>query len=310
MRMLSAKGSHQRAVARSERAGYLIPPLMEDESLSSYWRRIVKLHGVESARLLAREILGAPSWQLASDLPSHLGVLIGQVGECLGTDLRTIVDFHTAYRAYAAGMDAPRQAMLLSSMIGSSSAPRLSAIRWCQRVRLAGGTFRCRACSHEQERRFGFSYEVRRHQLPGVGLCVDHGETLFQTLGGQRVQTAARACKAKVRNELALARSYESIATLRWQDLGRCRGLLRSRLGIWDPSRVRASDALIQHIVALILKHSAGGFLLEATTAELCNEANVVRVLRRLASPSYPLSPLWFAHLWAVPFSPSSGWTE
>jgi hypothetical protein len=277
---------------------------MEDEVLSFYWRRMIRLNGATSARLLAQEILGAPSRHLSSDLPTHLGCFTSQVGEQVGLSLRALVTSHTAYPAYAAGLEPDAQAALLSRMIRSSPGPRHSTVQLCTQLRFVGSTFRCRTCCREQERLFGFSYLLRRQQLPGVGLCAVHLEPLVHEVGGLAISPPATT-EEKVNNEIALARSYESIMNLRRDELEPCRASLRNRLGIRESSRICAGDIHIQRIVAALTRRFSTGFLLEATTEELCNESNVVRALRRLATPSCALSPLWSAYLWGVIVDPA-----
>lgn len=289
----------------TESLGYAIPSLMEDEDLSSYWGRMIRLNGATSARLLAREILGAPSRHLSSDLPTHLGNFIERVGDYVGLSLSALVSCHTAYPAYAVGLDPQEQADLLSRMISYSPGPRHSAAQLCAQMRFQGSTFSCHSCRREQERLFGFSYLLRRQQLPGVGLCTVHLEPLIHEVGGLAISPPA-TIKEKVNNEIALARSYESITNLRRDELEPCRASLRARLGIRESSRICAGDVHIHRTVAALTTRFSAGFLLKATTEELCNESNVVRALRRLASPSCALSPLWCAYLWGFTVDPPS----
>jgi hypothetical protein len=156
-----------------------LPILEEDETLYSWGARYHRRSGNARASDSSRILFGAPTAWRHHDFPSHIGHLIGRIGQEL--DAEKLVFEHTIFGATAKFLDPESTGMAKALMLGTS----VTGLK--QKLGLlksgVGATFplkACRECMVEDlESPIGSRWHLE-HQWPTSWSCSRHGQPLIQ----------------------------------------------------------------------------------------------------------------------------------
>lgn len=154
---------------------------LPDETVFSYASRYHVISGNVDARKSARQLFGDAGSGYQHDLPSGIGEFVRRTSGRLGATLdviheHTLLPYYLPFRTERECEDA------LDAMIS----PRIGALKF--RLGLLTGRFRanhplkaCRACMHDDVDKHCVPYWHLCHQLPGVWICIHHGELLLES---------------------------------------------------------------------------------------------------------------------------------
>lgn len=175
------------------------PPWLPDELLYSWLGRLARENALGSPRDCLEQLFGSRTFIPSADLPTRLMALHSRLGYW--------APFQTAEQLLECGSLFPyHRPFLTSARCASISGSMLSgdgkglktllgrvanrfganpALRWCA------------LCMVDSVARYGSLYWLRKHQLPGVNCCIDHGTRLESILDGdpgdrQRFRMLAR----------------------------------------------------------------------------------------------------------------------
>ncbi|MGB7399039.1 TnsD family Tn7-like transposition protein [Castellaniella sp.] len=160
-----------------------LPRPLPGELLGSALRRAVRDSGLPEGRFLAA-ILG------------HRGTVPAvmtrepRIAQAFGMSLRKLLHGHTLLPYAVTFMEPNIRTAVLNALfdvgagVGTSPAVAQSSTKFKSYLQF------CPGCVHSDERRYGVAYWHREHQLPGVVLCLHHGEGLW--VSGLRVNQPRR----------------------------------------------------------------------------------------------------------------------
>nr|WP_245781507.1 TnsD family Tn7-like transposition protein [Halomonas saccharevitans] len=149
--------------------------LHQDELLYSALARCRVHLGLDSQKELLRQHFSDPWVAATTDLPSHLGKLVMNVGRPLGLDAALLVRRHTLFPLYAPFMPLERRNRLEAAIIGEGQPGTLglsgittATVKWPPWLRY------CPICLAEMHARHGEYYWRREWQVIGANACLEH----------------------------------------------------------------------------------------------------------------------------------------
>ncbi|MBX9267538.1 TnsD family Tn7-like transposition protein [Chromobacterium violaceum] len=155
------------------------PQIYRDELLYSVLARYHRHTGSTSPTQTLEDLFGNRHVHASLDLPGHLARLVRRIPPERGLSSQRMVYELTLYPYFLAFSDEIRRHDALLAMTKNGAAglhmrlglaatlvPAISQLRYCP------------ACVNEMDATLGELYWRRSHQLPGVLVCIDHGEPL------------------------------------------------------------------------------------------------------------------------------------
>lgn len=156
------------------------PQLLPDETLYSLTARISWINGCPSDQEACALLFGDTRLPRVGDVQADLVRFCEVTRQAYGSPqdvsaLATISPFFRRLGSFPA-LETPQALANAGGPIEGAQESGLATLsngqahrwRWCPR------------CEEDDERHFGLAYWHRIHQLPGVMVCPDHGETLFE----------------------------------------------------------------------------------------------------------------------------------
>jgi hypothetical protein len=182
----------------------LFPTLQPEELLYSACARYGELMCYPGSRWVARDLFGTPQATAVLDLPLGLNTLVSRLPR--GTyDVEDLVRLHTTLPYYSHFVGPAKLAEITTRMRTGGRGPVPHTLLGVGRGRVSPPLhlLYCASCAREDLETAGEPCWRRAHQLPGVYVCPDHGETLLP--GPVR------------RKDLVRVFDYDSLrATLEW----------------------------------------------------------------------------------------------
>ena len=165
---------------------------LPDEILYSLVSRYHQLSGNASAKTTCQRLFGHPQGGFSFDFPSRLNDFVSLTGETLG-DANSIIHRRTILSAYLPFWSCVDAAAAIQAVCGAG----IGSMR--QTLGLTRSTARgyrrlraCQSCMEEDKGVWATTYWHRSHQLPGVLICLKHGDVLyestFESIGPARFQ--------------------------------------------------------------------------------------------------------------------------
>lgn len=206
-------------------AANILPPLVEDELVASYWKRVRELNFNNNSRTLAGDVLAGAWRELSPGLPTHLESFQEAAGVLLQLDDEQLLLQHTLFGLYAAGLPEERQRSLRLRMLKSSRGPRQPCAPIANIDRSTGCVMVCSKCQSLSLKETGAATWRRIHNAPGIEICPIHFEPLGLMIDGIafRYRTARSLLLTDVRisNDLRLSSVYQTVCGMSVTEL-RC----------------------------------------------------------------------------------------
>ena len=275
----------------------VLPPLLDDELLASYWRRIFLLNYYGRSRALSELVLGESWRRLAIALPTHLHEFQATAGNRLGLGVQVVLEQHTLFNLYAAGLPHERQASLRGRMINTSPGPRLPCAPLHGIDQLSASVRTCVHCQAVSLAENGARTWQRLHNAPGIRLCPIHALPLVQ-LGWDGAQTlipgSLTLTEGRVSNDMRLAAAYKHVLGLPAEEIACFKEQILRRVMAAAGPGVSHRYALRQ-VSIQILESFKAGFASEELTKIFAGEQRLMSAIGAMLASRSSVHPLWLA---------------
>jgi hypothetical protein len=159
----------------------ILPPILEEELLSTYINRVLTVHSRLTKRAVVATIFGRPWRDPSVQLPKHIDRATRCFGDSLSSETSSQwIAGHTLYPFFAQFLEEQAQEKLYRRMVSGGYGPlhqsggRLVPRRKFVRV--------CADCAHSDIDEFGFYRIFRSHMVPYVNCCTVHTRTLIEVV--------------------------------------------------------------------------------------------------------------------------------
>jgi hypothetical protein len=158
------------------------PTPYPDELLYSIISRYKKFTGESNHRTMSQDIFGNKHFTASVELPSNIGRLVERLPITSKLTVEQLIQKHTMFPLYSAFLPSDQANAVYRSMVegnGNDIYTRSgilgSAIRPNKFIRY------CKVCFSRDLETYGELYWHRKHQVPGLDVCVEHGISLLDS---------------------------------------------------------------------------------------------------------------------------------
>ena len=280
-----------------QKASIVSIPLLDDELLSSYWRRVLNINAWASRRVHSRSVMNQPWRELRAGIPTHLNTFYTAIGQNICTDVDSLVLRHTLYGAYAAALSTERQYELRNRMLVDSVGPRLPCLPLSGIDRLPSIMMTCSACDLLSVEKYGTTTWRRVHNVPGVSVCLLHQIPLirFSLISSEAHPTpkSHEFTDSRMNSDVRLAQAYHSILNMGTSDLVTFRDSLRRRASALVGACSTRRDLLVA--AHEVTREFRSGFVSKALSQRTCDPLAVSTALGGMFRRRSAIHPLWAA---------------
>ena len=279
------------------KASLLPIPLLDEELLSSYWRRALNINSWARRRPHSQSVLNQPWRDLCAGIPTHLNAFYTAIGQHICTDVESLMLRHTLYGAYAAALPKERQFELRNRILVASVGPRLPCLPLPGVDRLPSIMMTCSACDLLSVEKYGTATWRRVHNVPGVSVCLLHQIPLIHfslvTSKAHLEPENQEFTDSRMNNDLRLAQAYYSILNMGTSDLVTFRDSLRRRASALVGACSIKRDLLVA--AHEITREFRSGFVSKALSQRTCDPLAVSAALGGIFRRRSAIHPLWAA---------------